>query len=281
MKVKKIKEYLWIFIGALVIAFGVVVFFAPHELVTGGVSGFSIILENTMGVPIWLSGVLVNIPLFLIGRFMIGKEFFYKSLTGFIGTTVGFYILESYPINASFDMFISSTIGAVVVGIGVGIVFKNQGSSGGTDLAAKIVHNYVKEISVSDILLIIDTVIILMGIFIFGLEKGMYALIAVFLATRTISYVIDGVTFAKAVHIISDKSDLIADSLLTDLVRGTTGFYGKGMYTKADKTILYCVVKPRQVVKLKKLVENIDANAFIIVTDAKEVQGMGFSKEID
>ncbi len=280
MKLKDFKEHIMILIGAFIIAFGVVVFFSPQELVTGGVSGFSIILETVSGVPIWLSGVLINVPLFIIGRFAIGSDFFYKSLTGFIGTTIGFYVLESYPLSITFDIFISSTVGAVVVGAGVGIIFKNQGSSGGTDLAAKIVHKYMKEISISNILLVIDTIIILMGIFIFGLEKGMYALIAVFIATRTVSYVIDGVTFAKAVHIISDKSEEIGESLLNDLVRGATGFYGKGMYTKADKTIIYCVVKPRQVVKLKTLVEKIDENAFIIVTDAKEVQGMGFTKDM-
>ncbi len=281
MKKNKWKEYVLIFIGALIIALGVVVFFSPHNLVTGGVSGVSIILEKTMGIPIWLSGVAINVPLFLIGRIMIGREFFYKSLTGFIGTTIGFYILENYPLNISFDMFISSTIGAVVVGSGVGIIFKNQGSSGGTDLGAAIVHNYMKSISLSNTLFIIDTAIILMGIFIFGIEKGMYALIAVFLATRTMSYVIDGVTYAKAVHIISDQSELIARNLLDDLVRGVTGFYGKGMYTKADKTILYCVVKPKQVVEVKKIVEKIDEDAFVIVTDAKEVQGMGFTKEME
>ncbi len=281
MSLKKFKEYTLVFIGALIISLGVKVFFAPHELVTGGVSGISIILESIVGVPLWLSSIIINVPLFLIGGFIIGREFLYKSLTGFIGTTVGFYLLENVVIPVTFDMFISSVIGAVVVGCGVGFIFKNQGSSGGTDLAAQIVHRYFKEISVSNILFFIDTSVIILGIFIFGLEKGLYALIAVYTATRTISYVIDGVTFAKAVHIISDKSDLIAESLLNDLVRGVTGFYGKGMYTKADKTILYCVVLPRQVVKLKKLVEKIDENAFIIVTDAKEVQGMGFSKEID
>ncbi len=281
MNFKKLREYIVIFIGALIIAFGVEVFFAQHDLITGGVSGISIILESIIGTPLWLSSIFINTPLFLVGRFIIGEDFFYKSLVGFIGTTIGFYFLESFNLNIYFDLFISTVIGAVVVGIGVGLIFKNQGSSGGTDLAAQIVYKYFKEISISSILFYIDTAVILLGIFIFGIEKGMYGLIAIFIATKTISYVIDGVTFAKAVHIISDKSDLIAESLLSDLVRGVTGFQGKGMYTKADKTILYCVVLPRQVVKLKKIVEKIDENAFIIVTDAKEVQGIGFSKGLN
>lgn len=279
MNLNKIKEYLFIFVGAIIISIGVIVFYQPHDLVTGGVSGLSIVLESAFGTPIWLTSILINTPLFLLGGFVKGKEFFFKSLTGFLSSTLGFYIFEKIPINAEFDLFISMIFGAFCVGAGVGIIFKNQGSSGGTDLAAAVVHKYLKEISVSNILFIIDAVIIVIGIFVFGIEKGLYALIAVYIATRTISYVIDGVTFAKAVHIISNKSDEISEMLLSDLVRGVTGFYGKGMYTKIDKTVLYCVVSPKQVVKLKKLVEKIDENAFIIVTDAKEVKGMGFSKE--
>ncbi len=285
MSKKNLIEYFWIAFGAFVIAFGVIVFYSPHELVTGGVSGLAIIIEHVSynnfgkGIPIWLTSMLFNIPLFAFGGFVRGKEFFKRSICGFTSMTIAFYLLERIYIPATFDIFISTVFGGIIVGIGVGLLFKNSGASGGTDLAAAIVHKIFKDIPVGNILLIMDSTIIVLGVFVFGIEKGLYALISVFTVTKTISFVIEGAAFAKGIHIISDKSEEIADVLMKDLVRGVTGFYGKGMYTKLDKTILYCVVSPKQVVKLKKIVEKVDENAFIIVTDAKEVQGMGFSKE--
>lgn len=280
-----IIDYINIFIGVTILSLSVIVLFKPSGIVIGGVSGISILLESITyqtfgkGVPIWLTNTIINIPLFIIGKKVIGKAFFLRSLFGFtVGTTVFYYIgmIEILPV----DEFLITIIGGAGVGVGVAFANKSGGSSGGTDLLAAIIKKFHPHLPVNKILTYIDGTIILFGMYIFGIEKGLYALIAAYIVGKTFGIVLEGLTFARIIYIITNKPDELSSALMKKLNRGVTGLQGRGMYTKQEKVVLFTVIAPRQIGILKDITEEIDENAFIIVSDAKEVLGYGFDRKM-
>ncbi len=280
-----IVDYLNIVLGAIFVAFSTMIFFKPAGIVIGGVSGLSIIVEQLTGsvmdegIPVWLTNIVMNIPLFILGAKVIGKKFFRRSLFGFIVSTIVFYFLGYVNLNP-IDEFLITIIGSVGVGLGVALANKSSGSLGGTELLAVIIKKYYPHIPVNKILMYIDVVIITVGIYIFGVEKGLYALIAAYLVGKTFGAVLEGLTFAKTIYIVTSNPIDVSKELMEKLNRGVTGLHGTGMYTKQDKTVLFTVIAPRQITMLKKITEEIDENAFIIITDAKEVLGYGFDKKV-
>ncbi|MBU3188016.1 YitT family protein [Clostridium bowmanii] len=282
-KNENILNYIYIIIGSTILAAGVNMFLAKIRLVTGGLSGLAIIIQYITekhygtGIPLWLTNIVVNIPLLAIAIKLKGRKFVGKSV--FAAAYLSFALFYTSFIPApEVDFLLSSIFGGVFVGIGLGFVLRASASTGGTDLAANIIKVYLKNVPIAKIILVIDSTIIIIGAFVFGIEKAMYALISVYIVSKVIDSILEGINFSKAVFIISDNSKEIAEALLRDLKRGVTGINGTGMYTKGEKQVLFVVVGKNQLVPLQKMVKDIDTKAFITIADVREVLGEGFTE---
>lgn len=280
--VKAIKEYLMITLGVFTVAISTSVFFEPGNLVTGGVTGIGIIVRDIFAdvaeIPVWLTNLVLNVPLFIAAIKVKGFKFVRRTLFATALLSPALYITSFIP-SLSGDILLVSLFGGVASGLGLGIVFRYSSTTGGSDLAAWIVHHFIKHESVSKILLVIDGVIILAGFVVFGPEKTMYAIIAAYVSSKLIAATLEGLSFAKAAYIISDKSAEIADEIMRELERGATALMGKGAYTGEEKDVLMCVVSTKEIVRLKEIAREIDKDVFIIVSDVREVLGEGFQLE--
>ncbi|MDR1558834.1 MAG: YitT family protein [Clostridiales bacterium] len=280
---RAIYDYLLIIAGTTLMAFGVNCFFEPNSLVIGGVSGLAIIIADYAGriglnIPLWLTNLVLNAPLFLVAMKSMGKQFLIRTLVSTVYLSIALYYTQFFLLPISEDMVLSSVFGGVLAGIGSALVFKAAATTGGSDMLAYIIHKKVKHISLSKILFVVDGAIILLGLLAFGPEKTMYAIIAVFITAKVIDSILEGLSFAKAAFIISNHSQNIADALMNELERGVTGLNGQGMYTQTDKDVLMCVVSSKEMPKLKEIVHKYDESAFLIVADVREVLGEGFKQ---
>ena len=174
------------------------------------------------------------------------------------------------------DLLLAAVYGGVIQGVGIGLVFLGRGTTGGTDMMAALLQRKLKHYSIAQIMQVIDGLVVLVGMYMFGVQKALYAIIAVFLVTKVSDGMIEGLKFAKQAYIITDKPQEIARMIMEEMDRGVTGISGKGMYSGQDKMLLYCVVGRKEIVSLKERVDSIDPNAFVIVSDAREVHGEGF-----
>lgn len=276
-----VKNYFYIIIGATLLAAGVNVFFDANQLVVGGVTGLGIIINAYsqmmfhIPIPLFLTNLIFNIPLLLLAYRFLGRDFLGKTVFATIYFSIALIYTKLIPVFHG-DMALVAVYGGVLCGLGVGFVLRSMGTTGGTDLAAAILHRFYKHIPISQAIFVMDAVIIALGFFIFGAEKAMYAIIAVFITSKCIGTILEGMAFAKAAFIISDHSEKIAKVLLSDMDRGVTALYGKGMYSGKEKEILLCVFSQREVAKVKQTVNEIDKNAFLLLTDMKEALGEGF-----
>jgi len=265
-------------------ALGVTLFFEPNSLITGGVSGISIIVRDLserwlpFTVPLWLTNALLNLPLFVLGTKILGMKFLKRTLFATAYLSLAYFLLESLPffqIGGS-DLFLASVFGGVVCGTGIGIVFRGRATTGGSDILASIIHKFKRHVAISKIMFISDFFVISLGLFLYGFTKGMYAVIAVFISSRCINSVLEGLSFAKAALIISDRSGEISERIMAETERGGTFLSGRGMYTGNEKNVILCVLSSKEIVVLKRLVYETDRAAFVIVADVREVLGEGF-----
>ena len=281
------RQYLEIALGTAIMAIGIYFFFLPHNLVVGGVSGLGIIIFDytyhnfTFAVPVWLTTLVLNIPLVLIALKVFGLKFITKTAFAYIFLTFSLYLLEEHVTFAvETDLFLASIIGGVICGIGVGLIYRQLATTGGSVLVAALLHRIFKHIPTSRILMTVDWAIVALGFFAFGFERTMYAIIAIFVSVKAMEYILEGLNFAKAAFIISEESHKIARALTEQMDRGVTSLDGRGVYTGHEKNVLLCVVSKREIVRLKEVVTGIDKSAFVIVADVREVLGEGF-KDFD
>ncbi|MBZ9606794.1 YitT family protein [Clostridium estertheticum] len=282
-KNENVLNYIYIIIGTTILAAGINMFLAKFKLVTGGVAGIAIVIQYIaekhygIGVPLWFTNIVINIPLLIIARKLKGKKFVGKSMFAAAYLSFALFYTSFIPMP-QVDILLVSIFGGVFVGIGLGFVLRASASTGGTDLAANIIKVYLKNMPIAKIILAIDSIIILTGAFVFGVQKAMYALISTYIVSKVIDGILEGINYSKAVFIISNSSKEIAEILMKDLKRGVTGINATGMYTNGSKQVLYIVVGKNEIVPLQKMVKLIDANAFITVADVREVSGEGFTK---
>lgn len=282
----KIIDYLLIIVGTTLLATAINVYFDALGMVTGGVTGLSIIIKNYTahlwegGIPISFTNLVVNIPLFLIAFAIHGKEFGAKSLFATVYLSVALEYTKFLPQLHS-DFFLGAVFGGVIAGIGIGMVFAANATTGGTDLAGSILHHFFPSLSTAKWMQGIDMLIILAGLVVFGSERAMYAIISVYITAQIIDAMLEGLTFSKAAFIISDKHEEIAGEVMKQLDRGVTALHGVGKYTGNQKEVLLCVMSKRQILTVKNIVKQIDIHAFMIVTDAREVFGEGFIEHPD
>ena len=279
----KYKDYLYIIIGTTLIAISVVCFFEPHGLVTGGVTGLAIIIASIgrdfygVEIPLWATNLVLNVPLFLLGFKVRGRNFLGRTLFSTVFLSIALSWAARLPaFNSDSDMVIYTVFGAVVSGIGAGFVFRSKATTGGSDLFASIIHYYMRHVSIAKILLVVDTAILALGFFVFGARSSMYAIIAVYIVSRATDTILEGFDFAKVAFVISEKEQEIAKEFMNITERGATFIKSSGGYTGNDKEMLMVVMSNKEIVIMKDVIKRVDPTAFIIVTDVREVLGEGF-----
>ncbi|MDQ2085422.1 YitT family protein [Herbivorax sp. ANBcel31] len=291
---EKWKDYLWIIIGAFVAAAGINIFIVPYKIAPGGVSGIATVLYYLSGerFPVGATMLVFNIPLFILGIRFIGKKFALKTLFGTIFLSIiidvtkpiGTYFVDTFLLTPEIrdhspDILLYSMFGGLLLGIGLGLVFRSGATTGGTDLAARMVNQFTPALTIGQTLLFIDFSVILFAAVTFqSFQLALYAIVTLYISTKIIDAILEGVSFAKALFIISDMPEIIAPRIMKELDRGVTALKGTGMYTRNDKQVLLCVVHRGQLMTLKRIVNDTDEKAFIILTDIREVLGEGFKK---
>lgn len=289
---KIVKEFFFIIAGSFITAIAINVFLVPYKIAPGGLSGIATVIYYLSNgrFPVGVTMLVLNIPLFIIGIKLIGGRFAVRTLfsTIFLSLAIdstepltrdfiGRFLLKSGQLPSNPDILLYAIFGGFLMGLGLGIVFKSGATTGGTDLAAKIINHFAPGFTMGQILLLIDTSVIIFAAASFeSFQLALYAIVTLFISSKVIDAILEGVNFAKAVFIISDKSDEISQKVMADLDRGVTALKGTGMYTGSDKVVLYCVVHRGQLPQLKEIVKGIDKNAFVILTDVREVLGEGF-----
>ena len=273
-------EYLLIIIGTGLMATAITSCFDAAGMVTGGFSGIAIIVKAGTkglygnGVPLWVTNLVLNVPVFILAAKIKGFSFVKKALMGDISLTVWLAVLPAWKLSE--DIFLAALYGGILQGVGIGLVFLGGGTTGGTDLLAAIIQKYMKHYSIAQIMQFVDGAVVVAGMYVFGVERALYAIIAVYLVTKVSDGIIAGLKFSKAVYIITDKPDEVSRMVMEDIDRGITGIRAKGMYSGNDKLMLFCVVGKKELVRLKEMIDEIDPKAFVIVGDAREVHGEGF-----
>lgn len=273
---KKSVSYLYVAVGCFLTAMGLNMFLIPNKIAAGGVTGIATVLYVKLGFSVSVTTLIMNIALFFLAYKTLSKGAIIKTLYASVLLSLFLKLTEGFP-SFSNDMLLSSIYGGIILGIGIGICIANDASTGGTDFAAVMINKALPFISVGKIILIIDTVIVIVSAYLFNdFNLILYCFFALAVSIKATDYVVDGVDFAKSVLIISDKYDEISKKILYDFERGVTGICCKGMYTQNDKTALLCIVKPREVYRLKQITREIDKDAFIILTDVRQTLGEGF-----
>ena len=278
--IEKRKEFiiqiLGTLLGTFIMATSVTLFLLPNELSTGGFSGIATILYYKLQVPMGTTILLLNIPLFFMAGIKIGRDFFIKSLVGTIGLSVFIDMFEKMPPLTN-DKILACIYGGIFTGLGTAILLKSQSSTGGSDLLTYIIQKYKSSIQMGRLITIIDFTIVLANVlFLEKIEIGLYSAIAIYIMGLMIDIVFEGIFFSKLLFIISDKNEIIAEEIKSKISRGITGLYGKGMYNSNEKLILMCAVGRHDIAKIKSLIMSIDKNAFVVVSNSREVLGAGF-----
>lgn len=268
------RNYSGILLGSLITAVGLNALEIPNKIAAGGAAGIATIVYFLTGLEPGVMLFLINIPLLIMSGLLVGWRFSWYSVVGGLATSGWVYLTSGIPTWTD-NAFLAALYGGVVTGIGMGIVFRSRGSTGGTDLLARVLNHFTG-LPIGQALLFIDASIVTLAGIVFGAELAMYALIAIFVATRVIDYVQEGFFSVKALIIISDHSEAIANEILAELGRGVTYLHGEGGYSRLAKQALLVVVSRAELLATKAVVQRHDPKAFVIVVEAHEVLGEGF-----
>ncbi|MBE5819781.1 MAG: YitT family protein [Clostridiales bacterium] len=273
---KIILQIIQIAIGTALMAVAVDLFLLPNQISSGGFSGIGTILYYLFEFPVGTTTLLLNVPLFIIALIKDGKKFFFNALIGTAFLSFFLNIFQRFGALTQ-DRFLACIYGGIITGIGTAIVLKANSSTGGTDLVAHIIRKIFPWIRTSMTIIFLDTIIIASNVLFFKeLEIGLYSAITIYIMGKIIDLFFEGIDFAKMILIISPKNQEISRRINRQIRRGTTALYGKGMYKNEDKEILMCVVSRGEVRHIMKIIRDIDKQAFIIITNAREVYGKGF-----
>ncbi|RKX69613.1 hypothetical protein DRP53_07695 [candidate division WOR-3 bacterium] len=271
-----------IILGSVLMALSYNLFLIPHRLVPGGVGGLSIILHHLVQTPVGLMIIIFNIPIFILGIKILGRSYGLKSLLGVILSSllIDFFTYTVGIPLASENRILSAIYGGALLGLGLGIVFRGHGSTGGTDIIGQVI-NRLTNLSTGMGILITDFIIIsLAGIAFRDIELCLYGYLALFISSKVIDLVLEGWSYTRALIIITNKEQEIGTVITRKFNRGVTRIPGYGVYTGAERSVLFCVVTRREVPLIAKEIKNIDGDAFVVVTDIYEVLGRGFRPRI-
>ncbi|MCM3761245.1 YitT family protein [Alkalihalobacillus oceani] len=276
---KKVKNSLFIILGSAILSFGLVYFNMENNLADGGFTGITLILYFVFQFNPAISNLLLNIPLFFIGWKILGRTTFIYTLIGTFSVSLFlelFQRVQLIHIPLRDDMTLAALFAGVFIGVGLGIVFRYGGTTGGVDIIAKLGFRYLGW-SMGKTMFIFDAAVITSSLIYLNYREAMYTLVAVFIAAKVIDFIQQGAYSAKASFIISDHSKAIAEAIAKEMDRGATLLKGKGSFTNSEREVLYCVVGRNELIRLKTLVEKIDPHAFVTVNDVQDVIGEGFT----
>lgn len=275
------REYFSIVLGTVFMALAVNLVFEPIGMVTGGVSGLAIVIQELslrwgkLTIPVWFSNLAINIPIFLAAWRIKGKRYLQKAFFANLCFSAALFLIPEMEAPGQ-DYLLASVVGSVLNGVGLGLIFSWGASTGGTDLLSAILQHYFPYYSVSRILFFVDSIVIIAGAWVFGIYTAVYAVIAVYISAKIMDTIVEGGKFAKLAYIISDRYEEIGQEIIHSVNRGVTALDGSGMYTQKKKQILMCVVSKKEIVQVMRIAYQYDKNAFVIISDIREVFGEGF-----
>ncbi|WP_062198232.1 YitT family protein [Massilibacterium senegalense] len=274
----KITNILSILIGAAIFSFGIVHFNMQNQLAEGGFTGITLLLYFMFQFNPAITNLVLNIPLFFVGYKLFSRTTFIYTVIGTVSVSLFLAIFQKYQLQIPLhdDLLLAALFAGVFIGIGLGIIFKNGGTTGGVDIIARIVKKYIGW-NMGKTMFIFDFFVITTSLVYLNYRQAMYTLVAVFVGAKVIDFIQEGAYAAKAVIIISERADDIATTIMEKMERGITIVDGKGAYTKETKEILYCVVSRHELFRLKSYVRAIDPHAFITIANVHEVLGEGFT----
>ena len=274
-------NYVLILVGTAVMALAIQCIYDRVGLVTGGFTGLTIIIRNITksvisgGIPLWFANTVLNIPVFIYSYVKFGKKFVGRTLFATIMLSVWLYIIPGVDLSGD-DYLLAALFGGVFTGVGMGIVLRAGATTGGTDMVAALIQTKMRHYSVVQIMQVMDAAIVIAGLYVFGLRSTLYAVVSIFVSTKVSDGFLEGFKNSKAALIITNHYKEVAARVMDELGRGVTGMDAKGMYTQDYKCVLYCVVSRKEIVQLKEIVNDVDPDAFVIVSDVREVLGEGF-----
>lgn len=278
ISMKTVKEVVMIMVGTSIYAFGLVYLNIANHLAEGGVSGITLILRALFGIDPAYSTLLINIPLILIGGKILGKRSLAYTVLGTVSLSAFLWIWQRVPlqINLQHDLLIVSLLAGLIAGTGSGLVYRMGGTTGGSDIIARILEkNY--GISMGRSLLVLDIIVLLASLTYIDLKRMMYTLIVSYVFSRVIDSILDGGYSAKGILVVSNKNEEIAPLLMTGLERGVTFLSGEGGFSGHSKKIIYMVVSSSELNEVKRIVHEIDEKAFLSIINVHEVEGEGFT----
>ncbi len=275
-------NYGLIVLGSFVLASGFVLFINPYNIVPGGVYGVGIVVHHIVpAIPVGAFGLALNIPLILIAIRTLGPRFGIKTIVGMTLTsvfmdTLTFVIGEDDPLGLANEILLSCVFGGLIIGLGLGLIFKAKATSAGSDIIAMIAAKYTR-LPVGQLLIVVDSIIVVMGLIIFKDWKvPLYSWIVIFVTGKVIDIVLEGINYDKSLYIISNEHEKIRDKIIYDLNRGGTYIPGKGLYSNIEKPIIFTVVNRRELAILEDYIHEVDPDAFLTVANANEILGNGF-----
>ena len=272
------KKLVFIFIGNIFSAIAFNVFFSPSKLLSGGVGGISLMVQYLTEIPSGITMFIINLPIFIVGARMVNKDF---AIYSFISTLMFSGVLTLTKDFSQYlvvdDILVAAVVGGALNGTGMGIMFRNRSSQGGLDIIAAILKRKYN-INISSGLMAINTVIISLSSFLFGIRPAVYTLISMFIAYQIVDKIQVGFNVKKNIMIVSDKDEEVGEAIMKKLGRSVTYIEAVGGYTKESKRMVYCIVVSKEVAKLKEIVDEIDSGAFITISNVVEVEGSTFQK---
>lgn len=279
---RKFFDYTLIVIGAFILASGFVFFINPYNIVPGGVYGVGIVVHHLIpAIPVGLFGLALNIPLTMLGIKILGPKFGFKTVLGMILASLFMdgltqIVGEDDPLLLKDDLLLSCIFGGIVIGFGLGLIFRSRATSGGSDIIAMITAKFTR-LPLGQLLMIIDSIIVLIGLIVFKDWKiPLYSWIVIYVTGKVIDITLDGINYDKALFIVSDKHEEIRECILKDLDRGGTYFKSEGLYSNQPKNVIFTVITRRELATLERRIQQIDPKAFLTVMNTSEILGEGF-----
>ncbi|WP_304340200.1 YitT family protein [Metaclostridioides mangenotii] len=273
-----ISEVLILVVGCFLMAASLNLFFNPHSIAPGGLTGLAVVINTISPIPLWVVNLVLNIPLFVLAYKILNRKDCIKTVLGILLLTLALKLTDNLAmIDVTNDIILAIISGSILMGFGHGLIFRINGTTGGTDLIGLLLNKYIPSLSVPVLMGVVDSVVVaLSGIVTGKIEIALYSTLALYIIVKMSDLMIEGFDYSKSFMIISDKYKDINQIIMEDLERGATILNGEGAYTGSDKKVILVVVAKKEVVKLKKLVKEIDPNSFIIITDIHEAVGNGF-----
>jgi uncharacterized membrane-anchored protein YitT (DUF2179 family) len=273
---EQMRSYVQIVVGCILGGLAYPLFLVPNSIAPGGLTGIATILNHLFGVPVGLTSMVMNLPLFVIGFRAMGRVFVWRSLVATVLFSLSIDLIHVPPMTN--DVLLGAVYGGGLLGLGLGIILRGEATSGGSDMVARMVHRKFSFISVGAFLFAIDFLVIVAAGFVLGSQHAMYALICIFVSSKVLDVVLGGFNTQKACFVITEKTVSVTNRIMEELERGVTLLTATGAYSGRERPVILCVAGRQEVPRVKEIVRQEDEKAFMFITEAHEALGEGFTK---